>query len=379
MHLGAPSGVACTRRFASSGVARTPPFMSSRSGSLDARTLGGSLIDVLVGLAVGLLCIVIVYRVFVAMDGVRRDAALVADTQSNATFALFTLASQIGNAGAATAAAARYLDTCPVVTDVASTLRPIDVLITDGGAVDRPDSIVVRAGLAPAARLPAAFADAAPTGTPSQVQSPDAFAIGDRVAAISRTGACAMTEITTVGVAVGGVSTIEHGEVAVDFPVTSVLLDLGPARRGFATRFDVASGALRSTDLSNGDAPVPLASNIVNFKAQYGIDADGDGTLDTWVSAASADFSPATLLAAPRATLERIEAIRFGLVVRTERPDTRLARRFDWVLFDCEQEDKTSCPGRLTGTIAASAAGSYRYRTYETIVPLRNVRWNRGA
>jgi type IV pilus assembly protein PilW len=379
MRFGAPSGVARTRRSAPSGGACASSFVPSRLGGLDARTLGGSLIDVLVGLAVGLLCIAIVYRVFIAMDGVRRNAALVADTQSNATFALFTLASQIGNAGAATAAAARYLDTCPVVTDVASTLRPIDVLITDGGAADRPDSIVVRGSLAPAAGLPAAFADPAPAGTPFHVQSPDAFAVGDRVAAISRTGTCAMTEITTVGAAVGGVTTIEHGEVALDFPVTSVLLDLGPARRGFATRFDVASGALRSTDVSNGDAPVPLASNVVNFKAQYGIDADGDGTLDTWASAASADFAPATLLAAPRATLERIEAIRFGLVVRTERPDTRLARRFDWVLFDCEQEDKTSCPGRLTGTIAASAAGSYRYRIYETIVPLRNVRWNRGA
>jgi type IV pilus assembly protein PilW len=367
MRIGAPSGVACTRRYA-----------PSRSGLLDARSPGGSLIDVLMGLAVGLLCIVIVYRVFVALDGVRRNAALVADTQSNATFALFTLVSQIGNAGAATAAAARYLDTCPAVTDVASTLRPIDVLITDGGAADRSDSIVVRGSLAPAAALPAGFADAAPAGAPFRVQSPDAFAVGDRVAAISRTGTCAMTEVTTVGASAGGVSTIEHGEVAVDFPVTSVLLDLGRARRGFATRFDVASGALRSTDLSNGDAPVPLASNIVNFKVQYGVDADGDGTLDTWASAASADFAPATLLAAPRATLERIEAIRIGLVVRTERSDAELSRRFDWVLFDCEQEDKTSCPGRLTGAIGASAAGSYRFRTYETIVPLRNVRWNRG-
>ena len=131
MRSGAPSGVARTRRSAPSGGACASSFVPSRLGTLDARTLGGSLIDVLVGLAVGLLCIAIVYRVFIAMDGVRRNAALVADTQSNATFALFTLASQIGNAGAATAAAARYLDTCPVVTDVASTLRPIDVLITD--------------------------------------------------------------------------------------------------------------------------------------------------------------------------------------------------------------------------------------------------------
>jgi type IV pilus assembly protein PilW len=351
----------------------------SRSCALDRRVRGGSLIEVLVGLAIGLLCVVVVYRVFVAIDGVRRNAAMVADAQGNATFALFTLASRIGDAGAATAAAARFLDTCPAETDIAATLRPIDVLITDGGASDRPDSIVVRASLASTAVLPASFAEAAPAGAPFRVQSPDAFAVGDRVVAISRTGICAMTEVTAAGTPAGGVTTIDHTPVAADFPVTSVLLDLGPASRGWATRFDVAAGALRSTDLANGDAPVPLASNIVNFKLQYGIDVDGDGALDTWASATSAGFAPATLLAAPRATLERIEAIRVGLVVRTERADTQLSRSFDWVLFDCEQEDKASCPGRLTGTIGASAAGSYRYRTFETVVPLRNVRWNRGA
>ncbi|MGE5168842.1 MAG: PilW family protein [Rudaea sp.] len=343
------------------------------------RPRGGSLIEVLTGLAVGLLCIVIVYRAFVAIDGVRRNATMVADAQGNANFALFTLASHLGNAGASISAAARFLDTCPAGTDIATTLRPIEALITDGGAPDRPDSIVVRAGRALAAALPASFADAAPAGSPFQVQSPDAFAVGDRAVAISRTGSCAMTQITAVGAPVGGVSAIDHTPVAIDFPVTSVLLDLGPASRGWATRFDVAAGTLRSTDVANGDAPVPLASNIVNFKLQYGIDADGDGALDTWASAASAGFSPATLLAAPRATLERIEAIRVGVIVRTERADARLSRGFDWVLFDCQQEDKTACPGRLTGTIAASAAGSHRYRTYETIVPLRNVRWNRGT
>ena len=338
------------------------------------------MIDVLVALAVALLSIVIVQQAFIAIDTVRRNAASVADEQSSGAFALFTMASQIGNAGAGTAAAARWLDTCPASADIATTLRPLDVLITDGGAADRADSLVVRQATAPIIATPAAFANAATAGADFRVESPDGFAVGDRVIAISRTGACAMTQLTGVGVAIAGIVDLAHSAVTVDLPVTSVLLNLGPSGRASLLRYDVAAGVLRSTDLANGDAPVPLTSNIVNVKFQYGINSDGDETLDSWASAASSgSFAPAALLAAPRATLERIKAIRIGIIVRGERIDRRQTSAFHWVLFDCELDDKSSCPGRLEGTIAGSSSGGYRYRTFETVVALRNVIWNRGA
>jgi hypothetical protein len=49
------------------------------------------------------------------------------------------------------------------------------------------------------------------------------------------------------------------------------------------------------------------------------------------------------------------------------------------VLFDCELADKSACPGRLEGIVAAAAGGAYRYRTMETVVPLRNVLWNQAS
>ncbi|HEX6138492.1 MAG TPA: PilW family protein [Casimicrobiaceae bacterium] len=345
----------------------------------DARACGASLIDVLVGLAVGLVATIIVYQTFLALDGIRRTAAATADLQSGGAFALFALATQIGNAGAGLSSAARWLDTCPPTADIATSLRPIDVLITDGGRADAPDSLVVRQALATAVGMPAAFASPAPAGANFRIESPDGFAPGDRVVAISRTGVCAMSQVTAVGAPAGGVVDIAHAPVAVDLPATSVLLNLGASGRASTTRYDVVSGTLRSTDLANGDAPAPLVPNIVNLKFQYGVDVDGDGILDTWAGAgASGAWAPATLLAAPRATLQRIKAVRIGIVARSERPDRTLTRAYQWVLFDCASDDKASCPGRLAGTIAGSASGSYRYRTYETIVPLRNVIWNRG-
>lgn len=344
------------------------------------RRKGVALVDVLVGLALAMVAMVIVYRAFVAIEAVRTNAAATSDAQNAGAFALFALALQIGNAGAGIAAAARWLDTCPPTTDVATVLRPINALISDSGRADQPDSLIVREARAPRIAAPAAFATAAPAGANFHVESPDGVAAGDRVIAISRAGECAMAQVTGVGAPVAGVVEITHSPVAVDLPATSLLLNLGPAAFASTARYDVVSGALRSTDVANGDAPNPLVSNIVNLKFQYGLDSDGDGTLDTWVAAGTTGvWSPASLLAAPRATLDRIKAVRIGVITRSERPDRTLVRAFHWVLFDCELSVKSACPGRLEGTIPGVATGGYRYRAYETVVPLRNVLWNRGT
>jgi type IV pilus assembly protein PilW len=344
------------------------------------RSIGASLIDVVVGLAVAMLALVVVYQAFSATDATRRSASATADAHANAAFALFMLTSQIANAGAGWMSAAQWLDTCPVVANVATTLRPIAVLITDGGAADRPDSLVVRQTFAHALAMPAAIAAPAAPGTSFRVESPGAFAAGDRIVAITRSGSCATVTATGVSAPAAGVVTVTHGGMTIDLPITTVLLDLGAASRASTLRFDVASAVLRSQDLANGDVPVPLVSNVVNLKFQYGIDSDGDGNLDTWVRADEAGpWSAAALLAAPYATLARIKAMRIGIIVRAEAVDRALSRDFRWVLFDCEEDDKSLCPGRLEGTIAATGSGSYRYRKLETVVPLRSVIWNRGS
>jgi Tfp pilus assembly protein PilW len=76
------------------------------------RCEGTTLIDVLVGLAVGLVSVVVAYQAFVALDTLRRNDAAVADAQASGAFALLAMEMQAGNAGAGTAAVGRWLDTC---------------------------------------------------------------------------------------------------------------------------------------------------------------------------------------------------------------------------------------------------------------------------
>jgi type IV pilus assembly protein PilW len=341
------------------------------------RTRGTSLVEVMVGVTIALLVVLAVYRVFAATEGLRHDTQGTGDAQQTGLFVLERLGFDIANAGNGIAASARTLASCPGTAGITDTLRPVAVLITDGGSHDRPDSVVIRYGVASGLATAVPFAATAPAGANFVVRAPEGIAPGDYVIATSRTGVCAATTVTSIATPAPGLLEIAHAALTTDFPDTSMLLNLGPVNRAQTIRYDVVGGVLRTTDLLNKDAPNPLASNIVNLKLQYGIDSDGDGRLDTWVAATDAgavgSWTPATLLAAPVETLARVKAIRVGVIVRSEYFDRSNKTTFAWTMFECPAIDKSKCPGRMTGTIAAAADGSWRYRLYETTIPLRNL------
>ena len=188
--------------------------------------------------------------------------------------------------------------------------------------------------------------------------------------------------------AVTGVVTITHSAVAA--AVGATLVNLGPAKLVQKTVYDVSSGNLRSTSLldANGapsgvQASNPIASNIVNMKIQYGIDDVGNGLIHHWVPGISGtaygDWDPATLLAAPITTLNRIKAARIAILVRSEQPDKGLPAR------DSIAPSSTiaRCRGRqLWGhlrqpAVAAGTQPTAGATVYETVIPLRNEVWNR--
>ena len=162
-------------------------------------------------------------------------------------------------------------------------------------------------------------------------------------------------------------------------PGDAIALELGSASRTVATRYDVAAGTLRTTDLQGGDAPNPLVSNIVNFKFS---------TASTRTATARSTrgrrrrceqrgrlVGNAVLRATPE-SLARIKALRVGIIVRGEQFDRAATRGFDWVMFDCEAVDKTHLSRAPSRLHLPSARGGWHYRVYETVMPLRNLLWN---
>ena len=352
--------------------------MVNRPEPSRGRGRGATLIDVLVGSLIALLAIVLAARAFVATLDLQRTAAAAAEAEQAALFATFAIGEAVAGAGAGFAAASGWLDSCPTTADIASSLRPVSVLITDSGRADLPDTLTVRRALQSRIAAPAAVAAASAAGTPLHVRSPDGFAAGDRVIAIGRDGSCAAATLTSVTPGAGGVTELGRDAAGFAMPATGLVLNLGPAAAASALRFDLASGSLRSADLSNGDAPSPLVANVVNVKFQYGVDRNGDGTLDDWVVANTASgMDPPHVLAASASALARIVAIRVGVVTKSESFDPQATATFRWTLFDCALAAPAVCPGRVEGSVAGTARGGYRYATREAVIPLYNTLWNR--
>ncbi|MEO8486780.1 MAG: PilW family protein [Betaproteobacteria bacterium] len=341
-----------------------------------ARQRGISLIELMVGVVIGLIAVLVIYQTFAVAEGVKRQTISAGDAQKTGMIAMYLLGSELGNAGSGISLNQDDLATCTDTGNVATTMRPFSVVITAGADDATPDSIVVNYSTARSVVTPSVFmAKTDVGGTTYTVQSPTGFKAGDMVVGITGGGDCERRQITAVTApdANGNVVLTQAGSTYEYLP-TMRLVNIGPAASTQRVLYDVVGGVLRSTDLvTAGAVAQPLSSSIMNLKIHYGIDNDGNGTVDEW-TAPTGNYTPANVLAATGAELRRIKAVRIGLVVRSDEYD-RDSPAYNWTLFECTTQEALNytCPAKITGTLPAN----YRYRVYETIVPLRNPMWNR--
>jgi len=113
---------------------------------------------------------------------------------------------------------------------------------------------------------------------------------------------------------------------------------------------------------------VPIASNIVSMRAEYGRDTTGpgmDGTPDVY----DQTFDEATYgVACARA---RVSAVRLVLVARSAQYDKNEKRV---ATASAPQWASSSAAIVLSGPGHADWQ-NYRYKTFQTVVPIRNVAW----
>ena len=356
---------------------------------------GFGLVEVMVGVVIGLLALLIIYRGLALSEGYRRTTTAGGDAQSAGMISTFLLAQDISNAGNTLADTADDLQYCPSTGVFATTWRPIPVLITDGGADNASDQISVFYGVA--RRLVTQVdtrLNAAPND-PFVVQSPLAWSNGDRFVVTSRTpapaGQCEMSVVTAVAGPNGsGEVTLTHTGTALAYPMPAWIVNLGPQNLVRKVHYQVTGGTLTVDNLLDGAPPTPVTSNVVLFKAQYGIDTSVpmDGTIDQWVSARNAPWTPADLLTAPVGgqpnSLRRIKAVRIAMVVQStqfERAKDAEGQVLKGGATATFVQDIFPCHGLpgCTGEYAAvtiPGTADFRYRVFEQVVPLRNQIWN---
>jgi type IV pilus assembly protein PilW len=363
-----------------------------------ANARGFGLVEIMVGVTIGLLALLIIYQALALSEGYKRTTQAGGDAQSAGMIASFLLAQDLGNAGNTVAESALETAQCPNTGDFVTTWRPIPVLIRDGGSDDASDSFDVFYGVNSVLVTPVKTVNNATPGNDIVIQSPIGWAANQMFLITNQTGQCevgTVQQVVTdpppfVTTATGNIGIRPTAPIGATYNQGStrmVSLGAGPQK----VRFDLAGDTLRRQDLiAAGAVPVPLASNIVLMKAQYGLDTDGDRFIDTWTSARNAPWREADVLAAPLAQLKQIKAVRYALVVRSsqfERGTDAEGRAVTTTgdtnavsgnlviptLFPCN--GLPTCTGEMTAITLANTAG-FRYRVFEQVVPLRNQIWN---
>jgi type IV pilus assembly protein PilW len=352
--------------------------MNTRHPGSPSKERGVGLIEIMIGIVISMLLVLMMFQVYLVTEGQKRTITSASDAQENASYGLYVLTQELLGAGNIVSVSTTTLSGCAM-------LRPIPVVSAAGATDNDPDTLTVFYGGSGALSTPTPLLSSAAVSTSPpgvyQVAGPVAFSPNDVIAVVQGTN-CTLSTINAGGVSVApgtGIATITHTLTATagnnntaTYGATSAsIINFGQGDRFGQTLYAVdptkttlTSQSLLPTVL----AATPVASGVVNLKAQFGLDTDGDGQVDTWQSA-TGNWSSANLpLQAPSAW-QQIQAVRVAIVTRSEKYETDAITAGPLGMF-CTP---APCAASMTLT---SDQQHYRYKVLETIVPLRNAVWN---
>ncbi|MGC2049055.1 MAG: PilW family protein [Gallionella sp.] len=355
---------------------------------------GFSLVEILVGLVIGLLATLVIMQVFTVFEGQKRTTGGAADAQTNGSIALFMIEKELQMAGFAMVAAYNSPFDCePASTNYGATgitnISPIT--ITDGGAAaGASDTVTIRYGSSPWGGIPALITDA-PAGNDVPIGNNLGCKVND-IALIVNGTTCNLTTVT-------GPTDIATPPVPSTPPITASVTLQSVAGAGAnsslaclggwnVVTFQVNANYVASpTDnqayMEKNNAPA--VADIVNIQAQYGISATYDSNLVVqWVDATGG-------WAAPTVTnRNRIKAVRIAVVARSgllEKEDVSVvcsSLTADNPTGLCAWSATSASPSIASPAPAIDLSNDpdwkrYRYRVYQTIIPLRNIVWAKNT
>lgn len=353
---------------------------------------GFTLVELLVGLTVGLITLLVLTQLLQSFEGQKRTSTGGNDAQTNGAFALYMLDREIRMAGYGVFGPESMLcknginmyydDPAGGGATVQNAASFVPIRIIDGGG-SAPDSVLTMRSDAEFGAVPTSVIKDMPN--PSSIittNTPGGLEVGDMFVMASKDGSklCTLMQLTQDPQATGVGINLQHNPgssgpynpsnpvnvfaKAEAYVIGDIVINMGNyPRRQYSVRCDqlVESDPLvvAAPDCNNSS---PLVAQIVNLQAQYGIAPAGSLVVDQWVDATGAWANPSG------DDISRVRAIRLAVVARNPQYEKNAV--------------DTGTPDTLTmwqngPTIdVAEADRHYRYRVYETIIPLRNIIWS---
>lgn len=361
---------------------------------------GLSLIELMVGIVIGILAMLVILQMYQVFEGQKRTTTTGGDAQENGLFALTILERDVKMAGyglttSQTLGCTNYF----TYRDTGSGGAPIPGFstapITITNSTTGSDTVTLRSSSSLLGGAPSSIREDMPQPSSIfKVNSVLGFAQNDLILVVQG-GNCTLMEVTMLN---ASALTVQHN------PNQSQLSETNPSYNppascytggdicaGFPTYtvgalvFNVSGISVKtySVNTTNSDAPfmqladnalpvTPIATQIVYMKAQYGIAATvGSQNITNWVDATDDSAGPtATNWAAPTAAdIRKIKAVRIAVVARSTQQESVVVTPSPLRLW---LQDATSSGKTMTLTATEQL---FRYKVYQTIIPIRNVMW----
>ncbi|MCU0869361.1 MAG: PilW family protein [Burkholderiales bacterium] len=380
------------------------------------------LIDILIGMVIGLIGMIIVFQAFSVFEGQKRTTTAANDAQEAGLMALGLIERDLRMGGYGFFSA--NLLACSQLRwrrgAANETLDPFMPAQIVDGATNGPDTLRVSYSTSPFGATPSTLLQ--PFGgtvaslvvdNPARTggNTSAAYRVGDQIVVGNAfsTLPCTRLQVSGIDNALIGQGVIAIGVAptadAPHNPGAGDLTNLLPAGGYLArtaapttiTNFGafrrveyrvvpdaVRGGALVTLDLNPlpgvAAADVVLADGVMTLQAQYGISANAnDQSISNWVNASAAPWITPGI-----AEVGRIKAIRVAVVARSQLPERDNVQTLDIPCVNgsgtnangpCAWRDTAGAPAPIIDLTGNAEWRRYRYRVYETIVPLRNVMW----
>ncbi len=372
---------------------------------------GISLIEVLVGLAIGMIGMLVIFQTLTVWDARTRATTSGGDAQVTGTIAMYNLERDIRLAGLGFGSG-KSGDLAPELgctvsgwdntASAAKAFTLVPVRIIDGDPGNQPDGIVVLYGNSPyyvdRDEFTTATANSVETINRNGFKAGDIAVVTNGGTGVPASATCNFVQITDDSSGANQ-KTLRFDLVAyADFYQNGASV---PAPR-FTAASGIGAGYVSGSVYSLG--PIPhlnnwsivndtlgfaddfqlsqffgVAEGVVDLKAQYGYDADNDNRID--------DTEWTKTLPVPT-DWTRVRAIRLAMLIRSrnfERPGAASSAEQNYSAANPVWAAASTAfvMRNVDGTADSHAAGdpdpnnwrNYRYVVYEKIVPLRNVIW----
>jgi type IV pilus assembly protein PilW len=384
---------------------------------------GFSLVELMISVVIGMLALMLATRMITGAEQNKQAALGGSDSMQNGMLAMFSISNDAAQAG--------YGLNDPIIVGcdtmmvdsngyaLATATRggvavsPLAAAVIESNGAD-PDRISLYAGSSMAGTGTLRVAATYSAGTELAVDRvPYGFAKNDVVVVAPETlgGKCALAEISSdpsalapppapqgVSVATGNGTRFNRANLGATYQAgIARMFNLGPARGLSFHTWSVNGGflQLRATDLAGASAaPSTVIDNVVSIKAQYGFDKRAGAAFDPQAGMTITQWSSSMIdadgdtVVGGAADYQRITALRIAVVARSKAPerpapgaDCTATPVLPVVFAQAEPAGVTAVPISVNVAVTGDPVDwkCYRYRVFETIIPLRNSAWRPTA